>query len=303
MPFGIHGMLWMPMEFDNIVMDGGIDANWFAALPGLATDPTPIKEVIPEARFTMTNPSRIFGATGICVAMYICAKPENRKKVLGILIPAWVSAVFCAISEPLEFTFLFIAPALFYVHAALAATMSTLMFELGACGQLSGSLFVFLSQYAPLFALHWKEILIVIVVGIAFVFIYIFVFTAWIKKFDVPTPGRLDEAEMRLRTKAEYREQQHSKADEKAGKKKKAKDDTTLVAAIEEGVGGRENIDYFTNCVSRLRITVKDKSKLKDDAYFKSIGTKGAVHVDKTVQIIIGTDVPQVRTAFEEYIE
>ena len=64
---------------------------------------------------------------------------------------------------------------------------------------------------------------------------------------------------MRLRTKKKYRERQHSKADKKAGKKAKAKDDTTLVAAIEEGVGGRENIDYFTNCVSRLRITVKDK--------------------------------------------
>ena len=128
-------------------------------------------------------------------------------------------------------------------------------------------------------------------------------FTTCIKKFDVPTPGRNDEAEMRLRTKKEYRERQHSKGDKKGDKKSKDKDDTALVAAIEEGVGGRENIDYFTNCVSRLRITVKDKSKLKDDAYFKSIGTKGAVHVDKTVQIIIGTDVPQVRTAFEEYIE
>lgn len=128
-------------------------------------------------------------------------------------------------------------------------------------------------------------------------------FTTCIKKFNVPTPGRNDEAEMRLRTKAEYRERQHSKADKKSNKKSKDKDDTTLLAAIEEGVGGRENIDYFTNCVSRLRITVKDKSKLKDDAYFKSIGTKGAVHVDKTVQIIIGTDVPQVRTAFEEYID
>lgn len=128
-------------------------------------------------------------------------------------------------------------------------------------------------------------------------------FTACIKKFDVPTPGRTDEAEMRLRTKKEYRERQNNKEGKKDGKKTKSKDDTTLVAAIEEGVGGRENIDYFTNCVSRLRITVKDKSKLKDDAYFKSIGTKGAVQVDKTVQIIIGTDVPQVRTAFEEYID
>lgn len=144
----------MPMEYDNLVMDGGIDANWFAVLPQLATDPTPIKEVIPQARFTMTNPSRLFGATGICLAMYVCAKPENKKKVLGILIPAWVSAVFCAISEPLEFTFLFIAPWLFYIHAALAATMSTLMFEFGVCGQMSTSLFVILGQYIPLIQMH-----------------------------------------------------------------------------------------------------------------------------------------------------
>lgn len=91
----------------------------------------------------------------------------------------------------------------------------------------------------------------------------------------------------------------NSKSDSKGGKN----DQEEFLAKIEEGVGGRDNIEYFTNCVSRLRITVKDKSKLKDDAYFKSIGAKGAVHVDKTVQIIIGTDVGQVRTAFEEYID
>ena len=108
---------------------------------------------------------------------------------------------------------------------------------------------------------------------------------------------------MRLRTKQEYRERQNAKGNKKEDKDAKSQNPDQLLADIEEGVGGRENIEYFTNCVSRLRITVKDKSKLKDDAYFKSIGTKGAVHVDKTVQIIIGTDVPQVRTAFEEYIE
>ena len=108
---------------------------------------------------------------------------------------------------------------------------------------------------------------------------------------------------MRLRTKKEYREKQHNKSDDKKDDSKSDDDETAFVAAIEEGVGGRENIDYFTNCVSRLRITVKDTSKLKDDAYFKEIGAKGAVKVDKTIQIIIGTDVPQVRTEFEEYIE
>ena len=102
---------------------------------------------------------------------------------------------------------------------------------------------------------------------------------------------------MRLRTKKEYRDQQN-----KGNAQTKDLDNTEFVAAIEEGIGGRENIDYFTNCISRLRITVKDTSKLKDDAYFKEIGAKGAVKVDKTIQIIIGTDVSQVRTKFEEYI-
>lgn len=96
---------------------------------------------------------------------------------------------------------------------------------------------------------------------------------------------------------------QKAKGDKKGAKDDKDENPDQMLADIEEGVGGRENIDYFTNCVSRLRITVKDKSKLKDDAYFKSIGAKGAVQVDKTIQIIIGTEVGQVRTAFEEYIE
>lgn len=104
---------------------------------------------------------------------------------------------------------------------------------------------------------------------------------------------------MRLRTKKEYRDQQNNKENDKP----KSLDSTDFVAAIEEGVGGRDNIDYLTNCISRLRITVKDTNKLKDDAYFKEIGAKGAVKVDKTIQIIIGTDVPQVRTKFEEYID
>ena len=176
------------------------------------------------------------------------------------------------------------------------------MFELGACGQLSNSLFVTFSQYAPLVQMHWKELLIVLLVGLAFVGIYFVVFTAWIKKFNVPTPGRTDEAEMRLRTKKEYRERQNSKDKKEDKKKSKADDELKLLEGIEEGIGGRENIDYLTNCVSRLRITVKDKSKLKDDAYFKSIGAKGAVQVDKTIQIIIGTHVAQVKSAFEEHI-
>lgn len=104
---------------------------------------------------------------------------------------------------------------------------------------------------------------------------------------------------MRLRTKKEYRDQQNNKENDKP----KSLDSTDFVASIEEGVGGRDNIDYLTNCISRLRITVKDTNKLKDDAYFKEIGAKGAVKVDKTIQIIIGTDVPQVRTKFEEYID
>lgn len=103
---------------------------------------------------------------------------------------------------------------------------------------------------------------------------------------------------MRLHTKQEYRDQQN-----KGSAKVKKFDNNDFVAAIEEGIGGRDNIDYLTNCISRLRITVKDTSKLKDDAYFKEIGAKGAVKVDKTIQIIIGTDVQQVRTKFEEYID
>ena len=146
--------------------------------------------------------------------------------------------------------------------------------------------------------------MICVVIGVAFIFIYFFVFVGYIKKFHVPTPGTSDDAEMRLRTKKEYREQQNA-GDKKKGKKSKAKKGVSeeLLEGIVEGIGGRDNIDYFTNCISRLRITVKDKKKLKDDKYFKSIGTKGAVQVDKTIQIIIGTDVAQVRTAFEEYID
>ncbi|SES95861.1 alpha-glucoside-specific PTS transporter subunit IIBC [Anaerobranca gottschalkii] len=286
-PTGLHHFIYAPFLFGPAVVEGGIVAQWIENLPALAQSTEPLREMFPYG-FALHGNSKIFGVPGIALAMYLTAKPQNRKKVGGLLLAATLTSVVTGITEPIEFTFLFIAPYLFAIHSVLAATMAATMYAFGVVGNFGGGLIEFaFMNWVPLFANHWTTYLIQILIGLAFTAIYFFLFRYLILKLDIPLPGRQkDEDETKLYTKKDY---QQGKSNSFAGK---AKD-------ILVGLGGKDNIVDVTSCATRLRVTVKDPSLVKDDKYFLSIGAHGLVVKENSIQVIVGLSVSQVREHFE----
>ncbi len=295
-PFGLHHLLYSPFYYDNAVVNGGIYAAFATDLPNIAASTASLKELAPYAAFTCSSWSKIFGCPGIAAAFYVTAKPEKRKELLTLLIPITLTAIFCGVTEPIEFTFLFIAPPLFIVHAILAAFLAMAMNLVGVVGVFAGGLIEMSSlNFIPLMANHWQQYLVGLGVGLVFTVIWFLVFRFLIVKFDFKTPGREDDEEdVTFHSKAEFREAQAAAAGADA-------DDPYAVtaAAVLELLGGAENIVDVTNCVTRLRVNVVDETKVAEDVDFKSVGTSGIAKNGKAMQVIIGLKVPKVRDRFE----
>lgn len=294
-PFGLHHLLYSPFFYDSVVVPGGIYSYWATKLPELAASTASLKTLLPEAAFTATGYSKIFGCTGIALAFYSTAKKENKKKVLGLLIPVTLTAIFCGVTEPIEFTFLFISPMLFLVHAILAGIIAATMYLFGIVGVFAGGTIEMASlNWIPLMGNHWQQYLLQLVIGLCFVGIWFVVFRFLILKFNFKTPGREDDSEdIKLRSKSEYRNKKSENNSD---------DGNRLVMDILEGLGGKENIVELTNCATRLRVNVKDETLCKDDAYFKAIGTHGCSANGKAYQVIIGLKVAKVRDDFENLL-
>lgn len=295
-PFGLHHLLYSPFYYDNLVCPGGIYSYWATQLPALASATGSLKSLCPEASFTATGFSKIFGCPGIAMAFYATAKPEKKKQLLGLLIPITLTAIVCGVTEPIEFTFLFIAPALFVVHAFLAACLSTTLNMFGIVGVFSGGLIEMSSlNFIPLMKNHWQQYLLLLVIGLIFTGIWFVVFRFLILKFNFKTPGREDTDETKFYSKAEFRAKQ-------AGGVEMDKS-TVLAAMILDGLGGADNIVDVTNCATRLRVNVKDAAPVKDDSYFKEIGSHGISKNGKSMQVIVGMNVARVRDRFESIME
>ena len=300
-PFGLHHLLYSPFYYDNAVVNGGIYAAFATQLPEIAASAKPLTELAPYAAFTCTTWSKMFGCPGIALAFYFTAKPEKRQELLGLLIPITLTAIFCGVTEPIEFTFLFIAPPLFIVHAALAATLAVAMNAVGVVGVFAGGLIEIASlNLIPLWAHHWMTYVMGLGVGLVFTFIWFVVFRFLILKFDFKTPGREDDEEIKFRSKAEYRAAKQGDGTVALDAAEAENPYAVTAAACMELVGGPDNIVDVTNCVTRLRLNVKDETKVADDADFKSIGTSGCMKRGKSVQIIIGLKVAKVRDEFEK---
>ncbi len=294
-PFGLHHLLYFPFFYDNAIVTGGLYTYWANALPELAASTDSLKALAPDVWPTLTGLSKVFGCPGIALAFYTTAKPGKKKQIAGLLIPITLTAIVCGVTEPIEFTFLFVAPVLFVVHAALAATLSMVANLFGVVGILSGGLIEMSAlNFIPLMASHWPTYLALLAIGLVFTGIWFVVFRFLILKFNFKTPGREDDdEEIKFGSKKEYREQQAAKSAAKSGSK------ADLPTRILEGLGGKDNVVDVTNCATRLRVNVKDASVVQGDAYFKEIGTHGVKITDKSVQVIVGLRVPTVREDFE----
>ena len=302
-PTGLHHFVYTPFVFGPAVVPNGIQVYWVEHIKEFAQSTEPLKTLFPGGGFALHGNSKIFGAAGIALAMYSTAKPEKKKVVAALLIPIVFTAVVSGITEPLEFTFLFIAPVLFAVHAFLAATMAATMYAFGVVGNMGGGLLDFLFlNWIPMFKNHSGTVITQIIIGLIFTVIYFFVFKFLIQKMNLKTPGREDEdEEMKLYTKADYK----AKHGEGGAAASGSSDDQYMDQAIIilEALGGKDNIEELNNCATRLRVSVKDESKLAKDAAFKAGGAHGVVRKGKAVQVIIGLTVPQVRERIENLVK
>lgn len=298
-PTGLHHFVYTPFVFGPAVVEGGIQTHWLQNVSQYAAQAGSVKDMFPAGGFALHGNSKIFGAAGIALAMYATAKPEKKKLTAGLLIPVVFTAMISGITEPLEFTFLFIAPVLFAVHSVLAATMSATMYAFGVVGNMGGGLLDFLFQnWMPMAKNHFGMIITQIVIGVIFTAIYFFVFKFLIQKMNLKTPGREDDdEEAKLYTKAEYRARQEG-GSVSAANGQDALDDQALI--ILEALGGKENIEELNNCATRLRVSVKDESKVAPDSVFKQAGAHGVVRKGKAFQVIIGLTVSSVKESIQE---
>lgn len=299
LPTGLHHFIYSPFIFDAAVVEGGINVYWATHLNEFATSAQSLKEMFPAGGFALHGLSKVFGSIGIAGALYATAKPNKKKIVLGLLIPATLTAVVAGITEPLEFTFLFIASVLFLVHSLLAATLSAVSFALGVVGNFGSGLIDWAAlNWIPLFKYHSDTYITQIIVGLIFSVIYFIVFRYLILKFNFNTPGREDETEeTKLYSKADYKNKKGS--GNKEIKEKEIDINVSKAEKFLEALGGKDNIIDVTNCATRLRISVKDETIIEDASVFKNAGAHGLVINGKAVQVIVGLSVPTVREKFE----
>ena len=208
LPTGLHHFIYAPFTLDSAVVPGGIEAYWALHLNEFANSTQPLKELFPAGGFELFGNAKVFAPIGITLAFYTTAKKEKRKRVLALMIPAALTAMLTGITEPIEFTFLFIAPVLFLVHALLCACINAVMFMAGVSGAFGNGLIAWLSlNWIPLGKNHWQTYVLQVVIGLLFSLIWFLVFRFLIKKFNFLTPGREEEDEdARLYTKKDYRE-------------------------------------------------------------------------------------------------
>ncbi len=298
LPTGLHHFIWTPFLLGPAAVEGGIKVFWIEHLTEFAASKESLKVLFPQGGFSLYGNAKIFAMPGIAYALYSTARPEKKKLVASLLIPATLTAVVAGITEPLEFTFLFIAPALFAVHALLAATMAATMYAFGVVGLMTGGLIeIASSNWIPLFSSHGSIYVIQWAIGLVFTVIYFFVFRTMILKFNFATPGREvdNNAETKLYTKKDFKEKQQAKKVSDAS----GSGFVDKASSFLEALGGSDNIEDVMNCATRLRVSVKDESKLMPDSAFQAAGAHGVVKNGKAIQIIVGLSVPQVREQFE----
>lgn len=303
-PFGLHHVFYLPfwqtgvggtMEVSGQMIEGAQNI-FFAQL----SDPTVEHFAVSATRFMSGKfPIMIFGLPGAALAMYRMAKPERRKEVSGLLLSAALTSMLTGITEPLEFTFLFVAPLLYGIHCVFSGLAYMLMhvFNVGVGMTFSGG-FIDLFLFGILQGNAKTNWIWIVIVGIGYFLVYYFLFTLLIKKLDLKTPGRDDSGEAKLYTRADV----NARKQEKNADGEKDSEEDSISAGILKGLGGKENISDVDCCATRLRCTVYDKNLVKDDL-LKSTGASGVVHKGNGVQIIYGPRVTVIKSNFEEYLE
>lgn len=305
-PFGLHHIFYLPFWQTGVggtaLIDGvtvmGAQNIFFAEL----ASPNTTKFSIDACRFlTGKYPFMMGGLPGAALAMYVTAKSEKKKEVGSLLFSVALTSFLTGITEPIEFTFLFLAPALFVIHVVFAGLAFMTCHILGICiGTTFSDGLIDLILYGILPGQAKSNWMILIPVIVIYFLIYFLVFRFFILKWDLKTPGREAEGESaHLVSKEEYRKATGVGV---AGGKAAAANFDQKSATILKGVGGTANLVDIDCCATRLRLTLKDSSKVNENL-LKSTGASGVVVKGAGIQVIYGPSVTIVKSNFEEFVK
>ncbi len=301
-PIGLHHLLYMPIYYDNLVINDGIYATWTNLLPILSHSTRPLKELAPWAGFTATGWVKLFGLPAIAAAFYTTAKPDRRAGLKVILLPAIVASVVCGVTEPLEFLFMFTYPGLFVLYAALSSCLAMAMNFFGIVGIFSGGLMEMAAfNFIPLMRTHAGAYLLALGIGLIFSAIFFLSFRGLILTFDLKTPGREDHiASSTAPSRLTGDDVDEKCSFENSASGGQTSQDHLLAEQVVMLLGGVSNIVGATNCATRLRVEVVDPSIVADNATFVAAGAKGLIITGKTAQVIIGISVLRVKEHFDQ---
>ncbi len=294
-PFGLHHVFYVPfwqteiggsMMIDGVLVQGA--QNIFFAQ--LGSDSTAHFAVSATRFMSGKFPFMIFGLPGAALAMYKTARPEKKKVVGGLLLGAALTSMLTGITEPIEFTFLFVAPLMYGIHCVLAGLSFMLMhiLKVGVGMTFSGGI-IDLVLFGVMQGNKKTNWIWIILVGIVYAVVYYFIFKLLIKIFNFKTPGREDDDE---ETKLYKRDDYNAK---------RYKENGDISASIVFGIGGKNNISDLDCCATRLRITVHNPELVSNDI-LKSTGASGVIVRGNGVQIVYGPKVSVIKSNLEDFI-
>ena len=298
-PFGLHHVFYLPFWQTGVggsaLIDGvmvyGAQNIFFAEL----ASPNTVRFSVEACRFMSGKfPLMIFGLPGAALAMYTCADSKKKKTAGGLLLSAALTAMLTGITEPLEFTFLFVAPVLYVIHSVFAGLAYMLMhlFGVGVGMTFSGGI-IDLTLFGILQGNAKTNWIMIPVVGIFYFIVYFLLFRFLIRKRNYATPGREPDGEdTKLYTRADYNEK----------KSKGGADKDAVSKMILEGLGGKDNIAGLDCCATRLRVSVKDPEKVSD-ALLKQSGASGVIRKGIGVQVVYGPQVAVIKSELEDYMK
>lgn len=304
LPFGIHHLLAFPIEYTRVGGVMEIGGQIYEGVRNIIIGQAGSTEATGYIVRNFTTGRLLFqlgGLPGAAAAIYATARPEKKKLVASIVLPAALTIMFVGISEPIEYTFLFVSPLLYYlVHVPLSG-IAYVLTELTNVSINGHALFFMIPNLFQPQKVHALSLILLVP---AYFAAYFFIFKWAIRKFNIMTPGRKanKDEEVKFYMKKDYRDK---KAEKKAGKKAGKKDKTSaLTEGIIAAFGGKDNIDSVSNCATRLRVNVKDPSLVADDDFWmENLEAKGVVKKNSAYQIIYGPHVITIATHVKEALD
>ncbi|EPK0740841.1 PTS transporter subunit EIIC [Klebsiella aerogenes] len=289
-PTGLHHFVWSPFQLTQIGgtlnVDGQVVSGTQAIFLAYMRHPDLTPVMNDALRFSQQGMTTIFGLAGASLAFYHTAKPEKKAMAKAILLPAIITSMLTGITEPIEFTFLFVSPLLWVIHATLTAASQAIcdIFTVRPWGASGLIEFLIYNLPLPVSLTRWPGY---VLIGIGQFIVYYAIFRTLVVKLNLKTPGREDDDNVKLYSKADYR--------------KKVRGPQSMTDEIINGLGGKANIISVDNCFTRLRVVVHNMT-LVDDEILKSTGANGVVRNRNEVQVIYGVKVGQVRSRVDSWL-